>query len=192
MNQYIDLISQCYSDYSLSILLIHFLLAIALFFLINWIGEHSISIGYTSMSLEVKNDEAPAFNFLIRILTPAIFLILVSAIFYNLKLDQFTRHIYIVSILYILIRLFINIITNKGLLLNWIRQFFYWFFIICISILTYKYFIQTKEYFFPDIKSFANELWIIVILFIYQLCNKISLSNSKTEKRKQNYIENHY
>jgi len=180
------------SDYSFCIFGVHLILAIILFFIINWIGEHSVSIGYTNMSLELKNDGAPAFNFLIRVLTPSIFLILVSAIFYNLNLDQFTRHIYIVSILYILVRLFVNIITNRGLLLNWTRQFFYWFFIIGISILTYKYFIQTKEYFFPDIKTFANELWIIVILFIYQLCNKISLSNNKNEKRKQNYIENRY
>ncbi len=51
---------------SADIVFIQFCLGIVLFFLINWIGKHSYSIGYMQISIFVKTEEAPALNFLIR------------------------------------------------------------------------------------------------------------------------------
>lgn len=179
-------------DYTVYIFLVHLSLAILLFFIINWIGKNSLSIGYVQMSLLVKDDEAPAYNFLIRVLSPVIYLIIISALFYKLELDGYVYNIYIVNGLYILIRLSLNLVKNRRLLINWLRQICYWVFIMISSLLVYKYLIETKENIIPDFATIANELWIIIALFTYQLFNNIRLSNDKTEKRKAKYILERY
>lgn len=144
------------------------------------------------MSLLVKEDEAPAFNFLIRVLSPVVYLIITSALLYKFDLDIYVKNIYIVSILYLIIRFLVNMVTNRYLLMNWVRQFWYWSFIITLSIITYEYLIKTKQNIIPDFTTIANELWIIIFLFIYQLFNNIRLSNDKTKKRKERYISSRY
>ncbi len=179
-------------QYTFDMFCIQFILGLILFFIINWIGKASISIGYVQMGLVIKDDEAPAYNFIMRVCSPVIYVLIVSAIIYKFKLDRYILNIYLVSVYYLLIRLFVNIITGRGLLLNWWRQITYWICIITLSYLAYRYLIQTKEYLFPDPTTIANELWIIILLFIYQLCNNIRLSNRKTEERKKRYITSKY
>jgi hypothetical protein len=71
------------------IILVQILLGITLFFTINWIGKHSYAIGYMEISMFLRTEEAPALNFLIRVLTPIVFIIIVSALFYSFNLDVF-------------------------------------------------------------------------------------------------------
>lgn len=106
---------------TIGIILLQFGLGILLFFIINIIGRHSYSIGYVSVSVFAKVEEAPAFNYLIRVLTPTIFLIITESILYGLKLDNFVRDFYFVSLYYILFRLVFNVLTGRLLLLNWYR-----------------------------------------------------------------------
>ncbi len=89
------------------------------------------------ISIFVKAEEAPAFNFLIRVITPVVYLIIISATLYYYDLDKFVFNIYLVNVYYILFRLLFNLITNRGLLLNWKRQFIYWLAIITVSFYTY-------------------------------------------------------
>ena len=72
----------------MDILFFQIFLGIGLFFLINWIGKHSYSIGYIEISMFVKTEEAPALNFLIRVLTPVVYIIIVSTILYYFGLDK--------------------------------------------------------------------------------------------------------
>ncbi len=58
----------------MEILLAHVLLAALLFMIVNWIGRHSIASGYHQLTLFAKVDEAPAFNFVFRVLAPTVFL----------------------------------------------------------------------------------------------------------------------
>jgi hypothetical protein len=46
----------------MSVVLIDLALAIILFFVVNWIGEHSSSFGYLQLSILPRMDQAPAFN----------------------------------------------------------------------------------------------------------------------------------
>ena len=89
----------------MEILLTHIILGIGLFFLINWIGKHSYSIGYIEISIFVKTEEAPALNFLIRVLTPIVYIIIVSTTLYYFGLDKYVWNIYFVNIYYIDFRL---------------------------------------------------------------------------------------
>ncbi len=61
-----DIIIEVFSEYSWWIATIHFALAVLLFFIINWIGAHSISVGYMQMDIVIKEESAPAFNFLFQ------------------------------------------------------------------------------------------------------------------------------
>jgi len=173
-------------------LIIQILLGIVLFFLINWIGKHSYSIGYIEISIFVKTEEAPALNFLIRVLTPIVYIIIVSTILYYFNLDRFVINIYLVNIYYVIFRLLFNLLTNRGRLLNWYRQFIYWAAIIIISYVTCIKIISVRSNILPDFTTLANELWIIILIFIFQVTNNIRLSKTATEKRKLNYLKTRY
>lgn len=176
----------------MEILLAHITLGIGLFFLINWIGKHSYSIGYMEISIFVKTEEAPALNFLIRVLTPIVYIIIVSTTLYFFGLDRLVWNIYLVNIYYILFRLIFNLATNRGLLLNWYRQFLYWIAIIVISYFTYEKIIKVKANVLPDFTTVANELWIIILIFIFQVANNLRFSQEGSKKRKENYLKSRY
>lgn len=176
----------------MDILLIQILLGIGLFFLINWIGKHSYSIGYMEISIFVKTEEAPALNFLIRVLTPIVYIIIASTILYYFGLDKYVWNIYLANIYYILFRLLFNLITNRGLLLNWYRQFLYWIAIVVISFFTYEKLIKVKANILPDFTTVSNELWIIILIFMFQVANNLRFSQEATQKRKDNYLKSRY
>lgn len=176
----------------MDIIVVQIFLGIILFFIINWIGKHSYSIGYMEISIFVKTEEAPALNFLIRVLTPIVYITIVSALLYYLNFDKFVQNIYLVNIYYIIFRLLFNLITNRGLLLNWPRQFLYWMAIIVISFFTYDKIIKYKMNILPDFTTLSNELWIIILIFIFHITNNIRLSHEASEKRKDNYLKNRY
>ncbi len=176
----------------MEIYLIQFLLGVGLFFLINWIGKHSYSIGYMEISIFVKTEEAPALNFLIRVLTPIVYIIIVSTILYYFSLDKYVTNIFLVNVYYIAFRLIFNLSTNRGLLINWYRQFLYWGAIIILSYFTYDKLIISKANILPDFTTVANELWIIILIFVFQLTNNIRLPQDGTIKRKHNYLKSRY
>lgn len=176
----------------MEIFLFHIILGVGLFFLINWIGKHSYSIGYMEISIFVKTEEAPALNFLIRVLTPIVYIIIVSTSLYYFGLDKFVWNIYLINIYYILFRLIFNLATNRGLLLNWYRQFLYWTAIVVISYFTNEKLIKVKANILPDFTTVANELWIIILIFIFQVANNLRFSQEATQKRKDKYLKSRY
>ena len=54
--------------------IIYPILAIALFFISNWLGKHSYSLGYHKIDFIVDREDSAAFNFSLKVLTPAIFI----------------------------------------------------------------------------------------------------------------------
>ncbi|WP_459470188.1 hypothetical protein [Aquirufa beregesia] len=144
------------------------------------------------ISIFVKTEEAPALNFLIRVLTPIVYIIIVSTVLYYFGLDKYVWNIFLVNIYYIVFRLLFNLLTNRGLLLNWYRQFLYWSAIVVISYFTYDKIIKFKTNILPDFTTVANELWIIILIFVFQVANNIRLSQDGTIKRKQNYLRIRY
>lgn len=144
------------------------------------------------MTVFAKSDEAPAFNFVFRVLSPVVYLFLIASILYFFELDRYVYNFYMVSFHYIAIRLFVNIVTERRMLLDWYRQALYWICIIVLSYYSYIKIIVTKKNLLPDFSSLSNELWIIIFVFLYQMLNKLELSNESTEKRKTNYIRLKY
>lgn len=172
--------------------ILHFILGVLLFFIINWIGRHSYSVGYMQISMFLKVEEAPAFNFLFRIISPIVYLFIVSALLYKMGLDKYVTNAYFISIYYVIFRLCFNLITNRGLLMNWYRQILYWISIISISYFAYTEIIYKKENILPDFETVSNELWIIILIFLFHTLNQIRISSDKTIKRKENYLESRF
>ncbi|MCX2432831.1 hypothetical protein [Pedobacter sp. GR22-10] len=176
----------------MDLFVVHFTLGVILFFLINWVGRHSFSMGYMEITLFIKDEEAPAINYLIRVLSPIVYLIIVSSILYLLKLDKYVINIYLVNIYYISFRLFFNVITSRGPLLNWGKQVIYWVSIILLSYLVYDKIIKYRVNVLPDFTTIANELWIIILVFIFQIVNGVKLSSDGQIKRKTKYLKSKY
>ncbi|NTE03161.1 hypothetical protein G6M26_41685 [Agrobacterium tumefaciens] len=109
-----------------------------------------------------------------------------------LKWDKFVANFYLVNIYYIAFRLAFNLITQRGPLLNWTKQIIYWFSIIILSYIVYGNIIQFKKNLLPDFTTIANELWIIILVFVFHLVNGVKLSNEGMLKRKDAYLKSKY
>lgn len=176
----------------LLLLITHVGLAIALFLCMNWIGRHSLSAGYIQMSVLVKADEAPAFNFLYRAFAPVVFITLCAAILYKIEASWAVKDIHLVVIYYFTFRLLFNVVTGRARLLNWGIQIAYWVTSIPVAFYVYESVILKNQYFFPTNEDLGNALWLAVLAFVYQTFNRVKLSNENTKKRKRNYVIHRY
>ena len=174
------------------LVLAHAGLAVILFLCMNWIGKHSLNAGYIQMSVFVKTDEAPAFNFLYRSFAPIVFITLVSALAYKLKLEWIVSNIYLVVIYHSVFRLGFNLLTGRARLLNWGMQLAYILISTGGAYYIYSNLIIDKAFFFPAGKDIGNALWLGVIGFIYHTCNSVRASDAKTRKRKEGYLNATY
>lgn len=172
------------------VILFQILAAIILFFLINTIGRFAPVVSrYYQITSFLETDEAPAFNFSFRILTPVVFIILISTLLYQVKLDAYVKDIYWVSIYYVVFRALFNIIIDRAYLINWKKQVFYAFCTVLGTYLIYDKLIIKKENLLPNFSNISNELWIIILIFLYNLINNIQVSENGAEKRKLRYIK---
>mgnify|MGYP006189030071 FL=1 len=175
------------------VIAIHVFLSIVMFFGMNALGHFSpSSLNYHQLTSFLETDEAPAFNYLIRVLTPVVGIILLSTLFYSLNWNILVVNIYMINVYYVFFRIAFNLSINRGLLINWKRQFIYSFSIIIISYFLYEKFIKIKANLFPDFSNIANELWIIILVFIYHFINNLQYSDLKANKRKNKYLSNRY
>lgn len=170
----------------------HIALAILLFFAINWIGKHSVSIGYIEITIFSQNEDNPAFNFLIRVLCPQVFLIVVATFLYAVKLDMIVKDIYLVSIYYVVFRFLASVLMGRLLLLNWYKQVLYWLAITSLSYVLYDQVIQYRKNIFPDLATLSNELWIVIVVFVYQVMNNLDFSSPRAAQRREIYIRNNF
>ncbi len=168
--------------------LLHVALAVVLFYLINWIGRHSSGLGYMQLTLFVRPDEAPAFNFLLRAVAPAVYVILAAAVLYTARLDQIVGHIWRVAAYYYFFRLAYNVALGRALLMNWALFLFQAAFGTLAAYLAYKQLILPKQPLFPDVTTVGNELWIAIALFIYATLNNVRTSSGASARRKNRYL----
>lgn len=177
--------------YTFDIILVHIFLSIVLFFIVNWLGARAISIGYVQMSIVIKEDTAPAFNFLFKVLAPPVYIVLCAVLFQTLALDRMNTNIFYIAVYYWVFRLLWVLLTGRGRLVNWVEQFIYWVASISLSIWIYSL-IEQVEKILPDTRSLLDQFWILIIVFLYSVFNKIQLGREGTIKRKNNYIIGRY
>lgn len=178
-------------DYSFFIGLIQFISAIVLFLVVNWIGSKSISVGYVQLSTSISEESAPAFNFLFKVISPAVFLVIYAIICQSLKGNCLISRCYFIVIFYWLFRALFVIVTEKGRLLNWMTFCLYATCSIGISLYIYSI-ISEVDSVLPDPKDLLNQLWLLIIVFIYDVINKLQIGRSNTIQRKERYISLQY
>ena len=102
-------------------LVVHIVLAWALFRLVNWLDIHSSAFGYVSLRPRPQADVAPAFNVALRAGTPLAFLLLISAALYGIGADPWMRNIWWVVPLYFVGRISLNVWVRHrvGLGVTW-------------------------------------------------------------------------
>jgi hypothetical protein len=164
------------------------LLAVTLFYVVNWIGGHSSGYGYLQLSLFVRSDQAPAFNFILKTFTPSVFIILVSTAFYTLHLDRLASRMWLVAVYYFAYRLIYNLILGRALLLNWLSMSLQWVIGISAAYLVYVKLILPRRPLFPDLSSVGNQLWVVVALFLYAALNTVRVGTEASARRKNTYL----
>lgn len=185
------IISEIFAGYCWYIALMHFALSVVLFFIVNWIGARAISVGYMQMNIVIQEDTAPAFNFLFKVLAPIVFIVLCAVGFEAIGLASFNKNIYFITIFYWAFRVLFVICTSRGKLTNWWEQIIYWTASIGLSLWVYSL-LESVERILPSPRSLLDQLWILIIIFVYSILNKVQISREGTIKRKNNYILSRY
>lgn len=165
--------------------------AVLLFFIINWIGSHSFSFGYMQISVVIKKDSAPAFNFIFKVIAPIVYLIIISAIAQNLGFKYFMNNCYLIVVYYWLFRLIWNLSAQRGSLINWREQFFCWLCSISLSVWVYSI-INNVEKILPDPKTLLDEFWLLIIFFIYSVFNNTKILKDRTSQIQEKYYTKRY
>jgi hypothetical protein len=177
---------------TVSVIIIHLGLAILLFYGFNWIGSHSSAYGYFQLSLVVQSDQAPAFNFILRALTPTVFIILIAAGCYLLNIEKPVFGIWYVAAHYFGFRVLYNVVLGRALLLNWVSLSFQTIVGIATAYLAYLHLILPRRPLFPDLNTMGNHLWILIALFLYAAFNSVRTSNEASARRKNRYIRSRF
>lgn len=161
---------------------IHIGLSIILFFIQNWIGSRAYSKGYIRFSLLDDKDEALSSNYVIKVFGPIVFLIITVALFQYFKLNQFVSGIINVVYYYLAIRVLLIFLYERVMIVNWVRIFCYYASIIIISKIIVESFINSVSTLLPEFSQIKNEIWLLIIIFVYQL------GNGFEEKKPQNEL----
>lgn len=185
----------------MTLFLIHFTLAVILFFIQNWIGSRSYSIGYIRFSLLDDKDEALSTNFAIKVFGPIIYIIICATILQYFGLERFNYSIINVIYYYLGLRILMIFLYERWSIVNWGRIIFYYASIILISLVVYNNFIEEVGILLPDFTELKNEIWLLVLIFLFQLGNGFveKMPNNQLyestraylpelKKRKKNYI----
>jgi len=175
-----------------AIIVLDIALAIFLFYALNWIGKYSSAFGYLQLSMFVRSDAAPAFNFILRTLTPTVFIVLVASVCFAFHIDRVVPGLWLVVVYYFAFRVLYNLVLGRGLLLNWLSLSVQIVAGIAAAYLAYRHLILPRRPLFPDLDKIGNELWIMVALFLYAIFNKVRTSGEASARRKNNYLRSRF
>ena len=172
-------------------ILLHLLriaLAIVLFYIVNWIGARSkpLDLGYVQMSVALQDDTAPLFNYLFKVLAPIVYIILLAALFQAVGWDCLCEDIYLIVVYYWAFRFLYVTVLGQLSLLNWRVQILYWVSSIALA-LWVNSIIDKVESVLPSPQSLLEQFWILIILFLYSIFNKMEFSREGAKKRIRHY-----
>lgn len=166
----------------------HALVAIVIFIVVNWLGKHSTMFGYETMGGLTDQEPPTVFNVFFRVVTPLVLLVVISAGLYRCKMDGLVQNIHFSIPLYILFRIFFNLLRGRFLLIPWLKIVLQSVLLIGFSQLTYNELISKKQFLLPDASSIGNEVWLAIAVYIYTIASKVQIGNKGVIKRKKKYI----
>jgi len=151
------------------IFLFQILCAVILCFLINFLGGKSRIFGYVNMSDLIRGGNF-GFNLIFRILSPAIFISILSIILYKIERASFINNIWMIALWYIIINTLILLLLNRWV---FIKKFLYILIqgsALFVSYIFYEFSLKRgTEFILPESGGFRTEIWFIIILYFYNL-----------------------
>lgn len=168
--------------------IIYLFLSIISFTLVNLVGKALKGRGYEEIELEESQDNLPGFNLIFRIAFPII-LIIFYAYLLSLTIYQYlNENIYLVNLYYLGIRLIYNVVFGNYLLLNVYRQVIIYFSIFFLNKIVCENYLYDINKLLPNFENFINEIWLLIILFLYKLSNELIANKENIDKRKNKFI----
>ena len=140
------------------------------------------------MSVGIQDDTAPLFNYFFKVLAPVVFIVLVAAVFQYIGLKTFIKNLYWIVIHYWVFRFLYIAVRGQVRLLNWPLQIFYWISSIALSLWVYSI-IDRIGSILPNPADLIEELWILIIIFLYSIFNKLQYSRKGVERRIKRYTK---
>lgn len=158
-------------------------------FFTNWLGGHSpADSGYMTLSLVIKEDTMPMFNFVFKTLTPIVLYIFYIVICQSIpQLSSFGANSYLVIIYYWGWRWFYYSIHEIWRLVNWRALVLYVVVTVTLAILIYQFSAKVTSL-LPSKEALRDQLWILIAIFVYQVINQLQIDREGTEERKRDYI----
>ncbi|WP_374374508.1 hypothetical protein [Tabrizicola sp.] len=167
-------------------------LALILFLIVNWIGRHAVSFGYSSTTLFEDPEESFALNFLVRTLPPAVFMILLSAAAVASSNDELRLQSYWIVVYYYIIRAAYFPIFGLQRLISWNRFIIHSGIGVLAAAAAFQYLILPKKSLLPNLETAGNELWLALLVFVYAVGNNVVISDSGGWGRRNSYVRNSY
>lgn len=170
----------------------HIILALALFQLVNWIGEHATDFGYASTTLFEEPNESLALNFLMRALAPAVFMLMLSAAAVAADHADLRIGIYWIAIYYYAFRVIYIVAMNMHRLVSWPRFAIHAGVGLAAAWLVYQNLILPSRSLLPNLDTAGNELWLAIFAFLYAAANKVTVSGGPGARRRNDFIKRSY
>ncbi|RWP18008.1 MAG: hypothetical protein EOR01_23590 [Mesorhizobium sp.] len=170
----------------------HVVLALVLFRLVNWIGEHATDFGYASTTLFEEPNESLALNFFIRALAPAVFMVALSAATVAAGHADLRVGIYWIAIYYYALRAIYILAMNMHRLVSWPRLVFHSGVGLAAAWLVYQSLILPNRSLLPNLDTAGNELWLAIFAFLYAAANKVTVSGGPGNRRRNAFIQRSY
>lgn len=167
-------------------------LAVILFFAVNWIGEHAVDFGYASTTLFEDTSESVALNFFLRALSPAVFIVLVAAVFVAINRPDWRLGIFWVAIDYYVLRVGAIFLFNRQRLVRWPKFVLHTTAGLVFAWLAYSYVILPNRSLLPNVEQMGNELWLAILAFLYAVANKVPVTSGPGAPRRNNFVRVHY
>lgn len=167
----------------------HILLALMLFRLVNWIGEHATDFGYASTTLFEEPNDSLALNFFIRALAPAVFMVALSAAAVAAGHADLRIGIYWIAIYYYVLRAIYIPAMNMHRLVSWPRFVFHSGVGLAAAWLVYQSLILPNRSLLPNLDTAGNELWLAIFAFLYAAANKVTVSGGPGDRRRNAFIK---
>lgn len=176
----------------MALVLVQIVLALAIFFGLNWVGKHSAHLGYETPSLFDSANGSIALNFIIRSFAPTVIMIIAASILIQFDRSDLTLNIYRAVIFYFAIRVAYVVLWNRSLIVSWPKIIFQCAAGIGSAIWVYNSLVIPKNPLFPDVSTIGNELWLAIAAFIYAMVNGLEAPKEPSTRRTNLYISKSY
>jgi hypothetical protein len=175
------------------VVVVHLMLAVVLFFLLNWIGGHAtVTTRYYQITYFSRHDEAPAFNIIFRVLAPVVYIVIVGAMLYGLGRPRYVAALYMVVVYQQAIRWSYLLLYGRRLLVRWRVQFAIAAASTTLAVAIYRVIVSNPARLLPDSQNLANELWLVILAFIYKVADQSQVSANANIQKKEHYLARRY